>query len=439
MDCTDIIIGSVKGGLHRVQDMYTRDRSTPREDYWYAGNDDLTGSAGSQVDGYTTIVFRRRLRANHQSDHSIIDGQMTFIWAMGQGIDMYQHAPNTGLEDCTASDYRFYRHDEIKYHGTGPDRRGASSINLFDKPDAGNTGVCNSMSGEYRLPSNCISSGDDFNCDYFASWEFDQAEDNINFVLKSRQDQSRWVGLGISSDQFMPNTDVIAAWIDQSGNPVVQDRWATGRSPPPVDEINNINDVTGNYENGVMTITFSRPRNTGDSNDLPFSDGECQHLIYTSGRLDGAGNNIFKHDSTPAVSSNKICIRSCEVEAKKSTTLRGEFRFPEETFRPELKDPNSNYYKSLKDNMEKWIRETFATTSFMRNSGGEVDGVEVTGFIMGSIIVHYLVTVSVPDIGVTDDGIRREMYNSVKITLLSNGDRLLNSPMTAELKQLTSE
>ena len=52
------------------------------------------------------------------------------------------------------------------------------------------------------------------------------------------------------------------------------------------------------------------------------------------------------------------------------------------------------------------IRETFATTSFMRNSGGEVDGVEVTGFIRGSIIVHYLVTVSVPDIGVTDDGIR---------------------------------
>ena len=42
------------------------------------------------------------------------------------------------------------------------------------------------MSGEYRLPSNCISSGDDFNCDYFASWEFDQAEDNINFVLKVR-------------------------------------------------------------------------------------------------------------------------------------------------------------------------------------------------------------------------------------------------------------
>ena len=47
-----------------MQDMYTRDRSTPREDYWYAGNDDLTGSAGSQVDGYTTIVFRRRLRGN---------------------------------------------------------------------------------------------------------------------------------------------------------------------------------------------------------------------------------------------------------------------------------------------------------------------------------------------------------------------------------------
>ena len=49
------------GDLHRVQDMYTRDRSTPREDRFYDGTEDLTGSAGSQIDGLTTIVFRRKL------------------------------------------------------------------------------------------------------------------------------------------------------------------------------------------------------------------------------------------------------------------------------------------------------------------------------------------------------------------------------------------
>jgi len=43
-----------EGNLYRVQDMYTRDRSTPRPDDYYLGNDDITGAAGSQIDGITT-------------------------------------------------------------------------------------------------------------------------------------------------------------------------------------------------------------------------------------------------------------------------------------------------------------------------------------------------------------------------------------------------
>ena len=41
--------------------MYTRDRSTPRPDEFYLGKDDVTGAAGSQKDGITTIAFRKKL------------------------------------------------------------------------------------------------------------------------------------------------------------------------------------------------------------------------------------------------------------------------------------------------------------------------------------------------------------------------------------------
>ena len=47
--------------MYRVQDMYTRDRSTPRPDAFYLGNDDITGAAGSQIDGITTIAFRKKV------------------------------------------------------------------------------------------------------------------------------------------------------------------------------------------------------------------------------------------------------------------------------------------------------------------------------------------------------------------------------------------
>ena len=51
--------------LHRVQDMYTRDRSTPRLDSYYLGSDSLTGAAGSQIDGVTTIAFRKKVQGGN--------------------------------------------------------------------------------------------------------------------------------------------------------------------------------------------------------------------------------------------------------------------------------------------------------------------------------------------------------------------------------------
>ncbi|CAK8683065.1 unnamed protein product [Clavelina lepadiformis] len=440
MDCTDIVIGSVKGDLHRVQDMYTRDRSTPREDRFYDGTEDLTGSAGSQIDGLTTIVFRRKLEASHPSDHAIINGQMTVIWAMGQGIDMYQHAPNTGLEDCTASDYRFYRHDEIKYHGTGPNRRGGTSFNFFESHKLAlpaPTDSCNTMSGEYRLPRNCIASDDaSFSCDYFVIWQLNSTNDKITFVLKSKQDQSRWIGLGISSDQLMANTDVITAWIDQSGNPVVKDRYATGYSPPGIDNSGDIESITGSYENGVMTIQFTRSRNTQDSFDIAFSDTECQHMIYATGQLNSAGDDIRKHDNTPIVSSNKICIRSCDIKVKKEITLQGDLRLVA-NFTAELNDPNTQAYKDLAQEMEQVIQATFEESDFIKNSDGNTVEIKVTGFKEGSVIVEYTASIQYEDTGSDVAEVRSNISDSFQAVVASNGGKLINSSEDVEVSDLT--
>ena len=59
MDCTDIIIGSAKGGLGRVGDFYTRDRATPREDHVYGGTNSLTAAYASESGDITTVIFRR--------------------------------------------------------------------------------------------------------------------------------------------------------------------------------------------------------------------------------------------------------------------------------------------------------------------------------------------------------------------------------------------
>ena len=58
-------------------------RSTPKDDEAYGGEDDLTAAYGYEDADGTTIVFRRKMRASHPSDHDL-DDNMHVIWAAGQ-------------------------------------------------------------------------------------------------------------------------------------------------------------------------------------------------------------------------------------------------------------------------------------------------------------------------------------------------------------------
>ena len=101
MDCMDMVIGTVRDGLSRIGDYYSRDRSTPQSDGIFGGQDDLTGAVGweDQESARTTIMFRKRLRVDHATDHAF-SGKLQFIWAHGQ------------------NGRSFYQDDELKYHGS---------------------------------------------------------------------------------------------------------------------------------------------------------------------------------------------------------------------------------------------------------------------------------------------------------------------------------
>jgi len=91
-----MVIGVAREGLGRVGDFYTRDRSTPREDTFWGGEDDLVRSHAWEEDGQTTIRFVKKLSGG-LADHPL-QGKLTLVWAFGQ-------------EDG------FYKPDQLKYHG----------------------------------------------------------------------------------------------------------------------------------------------------------------------------------------------------------------------------------------------------------------------------------------------------------------------------------
>ena len=63
MDCTDIVISVARGNQFRVFDYYTRDRSTPRKDEFYSGQDSITGAVAKEEGGITYIKWRKPLHA----------------------------------------------------------------------------------------------------------------------------------------------------------------------------------------------------------------------------------------------------------------------------------------------------------------------------------------------------------------------------------------
>ncbi|PIO56202.1 hypothetical protein TELCIR_22403, partial [Teladorsagia circumcincta] len=64
--------------------------ASPRPDSVFGGSDSLTAAAAFREDGITTVVFRKKLQAEDEFDHSI-QGPMTVIWAKGADPDYYQH------------------------------------------------------------------------------------------------------------------------------------------------------------------------------------------------------------------------------------------------------------------------------------------------------------------------------------------------------------
>jgi len=95
MDCMDMVIGVAREGRGKVGDFYTRDRSTPREDTFWGGEDDLVSSHAWEEDGQTTMRFVKKMSGG-VADHPL-QGKLTLIWAYGQNTE-------------------FYKPDQLKYH-----------------------------------------------------------------------------------------------------------------------------------------------------------------------------------------------------------------------------------------------------------------------------------------------------------------------------------
>ena len=95
MNCVDIVIGTARGTQFRVFDYYTRDRSTPLFDEMYGGTQGITAAIGKEVDGITTIKFRKSLTSGKSNIATCIIIFYNYNTYLMQRYDIHNHKYNS--------------------------------------------------------------------------------------------------------------------------------------------------------------------------------------------------------------------------------------------------------------------------------------------------------------------------------------------------------
>ena len=58
------------------------------------------------------------------------------------------------------------------------------------------------------------------------------------------------------------------------------DMWTTGYLAPILENSQDLSKTEGKIEDGILTLKFSRPRNTNDNQDVAFTDDKGLYMIF---------------------------------------------------------------------------------------------------------------------------------------------------------------
>lgn len=91
------------------------------------------------------------------------------------------------------------------------------------------------------------------------------------------------------------------------------DTWITGYTSPLLDSSQEIYNAAGRIVDGITTLSFMRKRISNDPKDLSFTDDKCLFMMFPvkGGIFNGVNKKIRKHELTPSISPERICIKSC--------------------------------------------------------------------------------------------------------------------------------
>ena len=131
------------------------------------------------------------------------------------------------------------------------------------------------------------------------SWEF--LADEIKFTLTSPN--TGWVAIGFNPSRMMKDADYKIGYV-ADGELIIRDDYGTGNTKHASDDsvggTQDVRPISGSEENGVTTIVFALPLDSGDQFDVKFVQGESYKVLLAYG-ADSADNFTGMHRERSSV------------------------------------------------------------------------------------------------------------------------------------------
>lgn len=112
---------------------------------------------------------------------------------------------------------------------------------------------------------------------YRIFWKILDDNETIQFEVHCRV--RGWVGLGISPNGDMRNSDIAIGWVDDNGKAYLVDTYAVSKSSPIVDPIQDWELISGSETDDYTILKFKRKLITCDENDFQIKK-ETHRLIF---------------------------------------------------------------------------------------------------------------------------------------------------------------
>ncbi|XP_062515545.1 DBH-like monooxygenase protein 1 homolog [Corticium candelabrum] len=155
---------------------------------------------------------------------------------------------------------------------------------------------------------------------YHLCWKVDWSDRFITF--SANVSTTGWIGLGFSPTGFMTDSDMIIGWV-KDGRGYLQDRFATGRVEPLLDENQNVKLLSFSEADGRTTLEFRRALDACDSRDRSIEKGTTRVVFSYNPNDPVSETTLDKHTFAGRVSINLLSatgnVEAAPLEANYKT------------------------------------------------------------------------------------------------------------------------